>query len=544
MADIQNKTEHELRDVNGKVDAQEHDSVNKDDVSQKVVAEFKSTMADLPWTPDQEDMLGMESFRNAIIDYIRNSDTPFTMALQGERGSGKTSVMHAIKYKLCDCKDSQYYGIWVDAWKFSVLDSPFQIAISILKAFIKQISMLSPNQERYNKIVNLIEKVGISLNALYNSIGGIVLQEHGVIKKITDKAIKAIKIVWEKFKNRDANDKAELVEQLKNEINELVAEVLKENNSTTKKGFLFFIDNLDRINPKMAVESLDLIKNFFDFKNCVFVVTLDYTFIANGVEFQFNKVSFNNLCEYNRFLDRYFNIVIPINTGFYDTELFLKRMLGFSFFDNCEWSDSDLGEFDLAVRRTVGASPRLVKQIINRISFLSLLSSHINQLIQGELSKTEQSNDINQAKLYLKVDRKVTFILCCMQVAYPDIYNLLNAKPYFRSWDDVFVCQTISPIVSFEALTNIMKLNGSNLNEGDRPEEDWEYALFRICTPVGYLSNNFVNILKLLRSIDSIYTKIKPNGDYGDLISQMFDFIDRKEGVNKSLDSIIKSRSL
>lgn len=544
MADIQNETEDKVQDVNGKVDAQGLDVVSKDDASQKAEAEFKSTMADLPWTPDQEDMLGMEFFRNAIIDYIRNSDTPFTMALQGERGSGKTSVMNAIKYKLCDCKDSQYYGIWVDAWRFSVLDSPFQIATSILKAFIKQVARLSPNLERYNKIVQLAETVGVYLNNCYNSVGGVVLQEHGVIKKIIDKAINIIKTVWGKFKNRDAGDKAELVEQLKNEINELVAEVLKENNSTTKKGFLFFIDNLDRINPKMAVESLDLLKNFFDFKNCVFVVTLDYTFIANGVEFQFDKVFFNTVCEYNRFLDRYFNIVIPINTGFYDTKLFLKRMLEFSFFDNCEWSDRDLGEFDLAVRRTVGASPRLVKQIINRISFLSLLSSNISQLIQGELSKIEQSNDADQAKLYLKVERKVGFILCCMQVAYPDIYNLLKAKPYFRSWDNVFVCQAISSVVSFEALDNIMKLKGSNLNEGDRPEEDWEYALFRICTPVGYLSNNFVNILKLLRSIDSIYTKIKPNGDYGDLISQMFDFIDRKEGVNKSLDSIIKSRFL
>lgn len=543
MADIQNKTEHELRDVNGKVDAQEHDSVNKDDVSQKAEAEFKSTMADLPWTPDQEDMLGMEFFRNAIIDYICNSDTPFTIALQGERGSGKTSIMNAIKYKLCDCENAQYYCIWVDAWKLSVLDSPFQIAISILKAFIKQISLLSPNQERYNKIVNLIEKVGISLNVLYN-IGGIILQEHGVVKKIFDKVIKTIQTAWEKFKNRDVSDKAELVEQLKNEINELVADVLKENNSKTKKGFLLFVDNIDRINPKMAVESLDLLKNFFDFKNCVFVVALDYTFIANGVEFKFDKVSFHTACEYNRFLDRYFNIVIPINTGFYNTKLFLEKMLEFSLFDNCEWDDSDLEEFDLVIRRTVGASPRLVKQIINRISFLSLLSSHVNQLVQGELFKTEQSNDTAQAKLYLKVERKIAFILCCMQVVYPDIYNLLKAKPYFRSWDNVFVCQAISSVVSLEALDNIMKLKGSNLNEGDRPEEDWEYALFRICTPVGYLSNNFVNILKLLRSIDSIYTKIKPNGDYGDLISQMFDFIDRKEGVNKSLDSIIKSRFL
>ena len=58
---------------------------------------MKSSIIDVPRKHTQEDLFGIQVYQDALIKYIRLTDTPITIALQGEWGSGKTSLMNLLK---------------------------------------------------------------------------------------------------------------------------------------------------------------------------------------------------------------------------------------------------------------------------------------------------------------------------------------------------------------------------------------------------------------------------------------------------------------
>ena len=59
-------------------------------------SEFKSSIIDVPRQPNQEDLFGIQVYQDALIEYIKYTGTPITIALQGEWGSGKTSLMNSL----------------------------------------------------------------------------------------------------------------------------------------------------------------------------------------------------------------------------------------------------------------------------------------------------------------------------------------------------------------------------------------------------------------------------------------------------------------
>jgi predicted KAP-like P-loop ATPase len=56
-----------------------------------------SSIIDLPRRTDQKDLFGIEKYQDALVEFIKHSNTPLTSALQGEWGSGKTSLMNLLE---------------------------------------------------------------------------------------------------------------------------------------------------------------------------------------------------------------------------------------------------------------------------------------------------------------------------------------------------------------------------------------------------------------------------------------------------------------
>jgi tRNA A37 threonylcarbamoyladenosine biosynthesis protein TsaE len=56
---------------------------------------MKSNVIDQP-AKAGEDQLHMNAYAEALTEFIRDAQSPLTIALQGEWGSGKTSLMNAI----------------------------------------------------------------------------------------------------------------------------------------------------------------------------------------------------------------------------------------------------------------------------------------------------------------------------------------------------------------------------------------------------------------------------------------------------------------
>ncbi len=58
--------------------------------------ENKTSLSDIPFKECVNDF-GTERYVNGLIKFIENSSAPITIALQGEWGSGKTSMMTRLQ---------------------------------------------------------------------------------------------------------------------------------------------------------------------------------------------------------------------------------------------------------------------------------------------------------------------------------------------------------------------------------------------------------------------------------------------------------------
>jgi len=76
-----------------------------------------SSIKDSPIQNIQEDSLQVSKYAVSLSKFIEISDTPITIGLQGEWGTGKTSLMSLIKELL---NESSIASSWVNTWEFSL----------------------------------------------------------------------------------------------------------------------------------------------------------------------------------------------------------------------------------------------------------------------------------------------------------------------------------------------------------------------------------------------------------------------------------------
>ena len=112
---------------------------------------MKSSIIDVPRKHTQADLFGIQVYQDALIKYIKLTDTPITIALQGEWGSGKTSLMNMLRHHLCEVDEAPYYPIWINTWQYSLMKTPSQAIISILEGIINQIGELNPSTDKWQE---------------------------------------------------------------------------------------------------------------------------------------------------------------------------------------------------------------------------------------------------------------------------------------------------------------------------------------------------------------------------------------------------------
>ena len=98
-----------------------------------------------------DDKLGTGEYAETLANFIRECDTPITIGVQGEWGSGKTSLLNMIQENLETTKVTVKYGaevegsevyktIWVNTWEHSLLKSPEECLLSIIEEMIDEIA--------------------------------------------------------------------------------------------------------------------------------------------------------------------------------------------------------------------------------------------------------------------------------------------------------------------------------------------------------------------------------------------------------------------
>lgn len=436
---------------------------------------MKSSIIDVPRRHDQEDLFGIKIYQDALIQYIKLTDTPITIALQGEWGSGKTSLMNLLRWNLCDIDNAQFFPIWINTWQFSLMKTPAQAIISILEGIINQIGALNPThkwEESKRKIGGLFKKIA--------SVG-------------TKVAASTVGVDGEALEDLFGSDNGQSdILQLKEEISKLVDESLK--NNPNKSGFTFFIDDLDRIDPPVAVEILELLKNIFDLEHCIFILAIDYDVVIKGLKPKFGELTDKNEREFRSFFDKIIQLPFSMPVANYNIDTFLVDALSkINFFSEEEMKDHSVQEAvsELA-RLSVGTNPRSLKRLTNTLSLISIINSGI--------AKAGAEDIANKYKV-------INFGLVCMQIAYPYIYNQLAEEPNFKQWNE-----TIAAKLKLRTLTPDEQ---KSLDAAEEFDEEWEKIVFRMCQKETHLSNRVFQVSQMLNKLAEL---IKDDNNIGKVI--------------------------
>lgn len=419
-----------------------------------------ASIVDKPKESNQGDLLEIEKYTNGLIKFIESSDTPITIGVQGEWGSGKTSLLNTIKQDLCDKEGAEHYAIWLNTWEYSLLSSPDETLIKIISGLVSQIGELTKNQNSESG-----EKAVAALGSLMKGFGGVMGGFGGKAIEMAGDAIEA------STTNKSSDNS---IKALRVALQNVIDEAIKNSNGT-KRAFIFFIDDLDRLDPAVAVNILELIKNLFDLKNCIFVLAIDYGVVVKGLQSKFGKMTEENEWEFRAFFDKIIQLPFSMPISDYNIEKYLQSLLvNVNYFAEADLENKEtLSKIANIVGLSVGTNPRALKRLANSVSLI--------EIIRGDEKITPD-------------ERVIEFALICMQIAYPIIYGLIQKESDFTSWSEQFV---------YAVLKNkkIDELDLEALKETEEFDEEWEQNVWKICQISSFLKQRVYLLSKLLNFI-------------------------------------------
>jgi hypothetical protein len=449
----------------------------------------KSTnIIDKPRKEGARDLLGTDKYLEALNLFITSASMPTTIAIQGEWGSGKTSMMNQIKHKLCESEDNasaEFYSVWVNTWQYSLLKSAEETLVSVMEGLTAQVLQIIQEKHK-SKADQLGKKLGRALS--------IVARAAAKTAVSTTTGLNGGDVVDGLMSSDPAKQS---ILALRKALEDAIEECLELDRTAgnTNKGFLFFIDDLDRIDPPVAVQILELIKNIFEVENCIFVLAIDYEIVIKGLEPKFGPLTEKNEREFRSFFDKIIQLPFSMPVGSYSIEGFLIESLSDIGYLGEEIKD-DVAFKASIVQMTlssVGTNPRSLKRLINTISLIQIM----NELEEGQFGES-------------RVERLVNFGLVCLQIAYPALYELVVEEPGFIDWDE-----KIAQRLRLKELTDD---ENKILDSTVEFDETWEKIVYRSAILDPYLKNKVFSISLLLNLIKDAVPK---NTDFGELIESV-----------------------
>ena len=438
---------------------------------------IKSSITDSPRNVSngEKDNFGIEPFENGLTKFINNSNTPITIALQGEWGSGKTSLMNSLKKNLSDSENSKYHSIWLNTWEYALMKDAQSTLMDIITGLIQETSKIANVDETQTKKL---------LSTLW---AGIKDTSKVVAKSALDKTLDGAGTVIDTFSNKGKSS----ISEVRNELEIIIEDCIKKDN---KQGFVFFIDDLDRIDPPIAVQLLELLKNIFTLKNCVFILAIDYDVVVKGLEPKFGELSEQNEREFRSFFDKIIQVPFSMPVSRYETDKFLKESLLSTNYINEETSNNIelISKFSEISNLSVGKNPRALKRLMNSLSLISCINS---------AKENDQEND----QLNSEIELLVNFAMVSIQIAYPPVYRLLSLHSGFDKWNESVALQMNLKPLDQQSI--------DKLNQSEEFDEEWEKILFRLCENDHYLKKRALNISRLLNSLKDYLTEERDEED-------------------------------
>lgn len=467
-----------------------------------------SSITDKPIIGLSEDLLKVQKYSEALSNFITQSDTPITIGLQGEWGTGKTSLMSLL---LEDFNKKDIASSWVNTWEYSMFKGAHETTPGVLRGMLEKLKESCEQRGLWTLKDETKDKFGKAAKFLGSLANQMVANKTGLDIKDAASSVSA----------KEEN----LVEiaKIKAMISTLIEELIEDSKNPFKK-VVFFVDDLDRIPPSDAVEVLEALKNIFDIPNCVFILAIDYDVVVKGLESKFGKKTEENEREFRSFFDKIIQVPFSMPTGTYDIENFLVeklKSLGISV------KDDEKELYTKAVRYSIGFNPRSLKRYLNSFSLIN------------HLRDVESEDSENQ------YDEFMLFSILGIQISYPKIFRLITQKPNFVTWDKGFANKFG---IEWDELQEKLKKFG----ESKLIDEEWEQVVWGACQKDPYLKSKAFTLLEFLNLLrdkykDALEDELEQALTFAS-ITNVDDDLDAKQAVqkvgNKTIFSGIDSKLL
>jgi hypothetical protein len=447
-------------------------------------------IVDVPNPRGSKDTLDIDRHADALTEFIENTSTPMTIGIQGEWGSGKTSLLNAIVHSL-EKKPEKYLQIWINSWEHSLLSTPEEALLKIINEIINE--MLSGDTDKSRK--DNIRNVTGSLIKGALRVGAAVVGG----SKAGDEV--------EKLLGDSINSIRELRDQLEN-----LALEIKNRNVNPYEKIIIYVDDLDRIEPRDAVQVLELLKNIFSIPNCVFVLAIDYQVVVKGLKEKFGERTEENEWEFRAFFDKIIQLPFMMPIGQYNKGKYVKDLLKQIGFikDEDQFEKEQINDI---LTYSIGGNPRSLKRLVNSLTLINLFSKIDSD--SNDDGENEDSNDTEDLLL---------FSLVCLQISYPKIYDLLVKHPDFPNWNEEIafrVTQKKEEGIKSNEKEKFQK-QFELAKKTDDFDEGWEKALYRIC----YLAPRYISRVKDISRLlsylkDVLLVKYVKEGEIKDIITRV-----------------------
>lgn len=338
---------------------------------------------DLPLEPRSReevktiDTLEVAPYANGLADFVWRCATPMTIAVQGDWGSGKTSLMHLARVELNE--EHRTEVLFFNTWQFAVLDGRQDLVLSLMEAMARSLEGADGERTDSSTGPSSFTHAVRSLYKGYRTVVGNPLLRSLVTPiDVAGAATEVAEGLWARVNPAEApaedapQDAASAVVEIKEAFRRAVEAYCTEHGTDR---LVIMIDDLDRVEPAKAVELMEALKNFFDVEQCVFVLAIDFDVVVRGVVAKYGE---GFAAEKSK---AYFDKIIQVPFRMPSHEAKIGPFMQKNFERlNLSAVAGDVDFYQRAAALSVGSNPRALKRVINTFQLILGVQKNLNVL--------------------------------------------------------------------------------------------------------------------------------------------------------------------
>ncbi len=354
--------------------------------------------------PQKIDHLGMGKRYEGLTQFICTCDTPMTIAIQGDWGTGKTSAMEIIREKIearlkaqtssassSDNNASEKrkrfinslpnkhstvskadqsenpHCIWFNTWQFSLFGNGENLTLHLIDTMLdslKEMAELIGIQDDLDRINGFQSVLSKTLSFFGSAAGAGLKNSNPIAGLICD--------IAEGLRNDGASripDAAKIdginFKTLRNEMNDLIDKILEK---TGHDRIYVFVDDLDRLEPRMAVEMLEGMKIFANYSKCVFILAIDKSVVTTGLKGKYGEefIDDANSDKSNSFFDKIIQVPFSLPVSAYDIRTFITDL---------RKNDDNIDGYVELLKAFNEYNPRTIKRSFNLLELYRCMNS-------------------------------------------------------------------------------------------------------------------------------------------------------------------------